>query len=160
MEPTIRPAQVPDEIPLVRQLFREYESQLGFDLCFQNFAQELEGLPGAYAPPGGALFLAFDGEDPVGCIALRAAGADRGEIKRLYVRPAARGQGVGRQLVTRVLDEAKRIGYREAVLDTIETMAAANRLYESLGFCDIPPYCPNPIPGARFLGKRLELIEN
>src|SRR5690606_20170464 len=122
---------------------------------FQNFEQELRDLPGGYAPPSGALFLACDNDVPIGCVALRDAGAPRGEIKRLFVRPVARGQGVGRRLVIRVLEEAKMIGYTEVVLDTIETMTAANRLYESLGFGDIPPYCANPIPGARFLGKRL-----
>jgi putative acetyltransferase len=154
MEVRIRPAIVPNEIPVVRDLFHEYQSQLGFDLCFQNFEQELRDLPGAYAPPSGALLLAFDGDPPVGCVALRDAGSGRGEIKRLFVRPIARGHGVARALVTRVLEEAKKIGYSDVVLDTIETMTAANRLYESLGFEEIAPYCPNPIPGARFLGRR------
>jgi ribosomal protein S18 acetylase RimI-like enzyme len=142
-------------IDTARTLFREYQASLGIDLCFQNFEAELAGLPGDYAPPGGRLLLAFSDGVPVGCIALRGVTSERCEMKRLYVRPAARGLGLGGTLVQRVIDEARAIGYAEMVLDTLPTMTGAQRLYESLGFRDIPPYRENPIAGSRFLGKPL-----
>lgn len=148
-------AQTPEEIAIVRELFREYQAQLGIDLCFQGFAAEVAGLPGDYAPPGGRLFLATHDEEPVGCIALRKVDAARCEMKRLYVRPQARGLRLGRALVDCVLEAARAIGYQEIVLDTLPSMIEAQRMYERLGFRDIPPYRENPVAGARYLGKRL-----
>lgn len=144
-----------DDIATVRTLLREYQALLGVDLCFQGFEAEVGGLPGFYAPPSGRLLLATHDGAPVGCVALRSAGASRSEMKRLYVRSAARGLGVGRALVSLVLDEARAIGYSEVVLDTLPTMTEAQRLYEQLGFHDIAPYRPNPIQGTRFLAKSL-----
>ena len=143
------------EIAIVRELLLEYQGLLGVDLCFQGFEAEVRGLPGAYAPPAGRLLLATDDDVPVGCIALRAADGDRAEMKRLFVRPSARGLGVGRSLVSVLLDEARAIGYAEVVLDTLPSMTEAQRLYEELGFRDIPPYRPNPVPGTRYLSKHL-----
>jgi ribosomal protein S18 acetylase RimI-like enzyme len=153
---TIRDALFPDDLGVVRELFREYADRLGVDLCFQGFAAELDALPGKYAPPGGRLFLAACDGETAGCVALRPISDSVGEMKRLYVCPAFRGRGVGRALVDRVIAEAQAIGYRRLQLDTLPAMAEAIRLYESLGFRDIPPYCENPVPGARFLG--LDLI--
>ena len=144
-----------DDLAVVRALFREYQALLGVDLCFQGFETEVLNLPGDYAPPGGRLLLAMHDGIPVGCAALRAANASRSEMKRLFVRPAARGLGVGRALVSQVLDEARAIGYSEIVLDTLPTMTEAQRLYDQFGFRDIPPYRANPIPGTRYLAKQL-----
>lgn len=145
----------PDDIAVVRALLREYESLVGVDLSFQDFESEVRELPGAYAPPGGRLLLATHDETPVGCIALRDAGAGRAEMKRLFVSPDARGLGVGKALVSHVITEARAIGYSEIVLDTLPSMADAQRLYEQFGFHDIPPYRSNPVPGTRYLAKFL-----
>lgn len=152
---TVRPATVPDELDLVRTLFREYASGVELDLCFQGFEAELAELPGKYAPPSGRLLLATDGGAMLGCVALRRFSAADGEMKRLYVRPAARGLGAGRALVERVIAEARAVGYRRLLLDTLPSMAAAIALYESLGFRDIEPYCTHPVAEARYLGLEL-----
>jgi ribosomal protein S18 acetylase RimI-like enzyme len=155
----IRPAVVPDELPIVRQLFREYADALGVDLCFQRFDEELAGLPGSYAPPTGRLLIAWDGESPAGCIALRPQAGETCEMKRLYVRPAYRGRGVGRLLAKRILAEAEAAGYRRICLDTLPVMGEAIKLYQSLGFTPIEPYCHNPVCGALFLARELGSVE-
>jgi ribosomal protein S18 acetylase RimI-like enzyme len=151
----IAQASTAGEIATVRALFREYQGLLGVDLCFQGFEAEVEGLPGSYAPPGGRLLLATSDGAPVGCAALHGLEPPRSEMKRLFVRPAARGLGVGRALVSRILDEARAIGYSEVVLDTLPSMTEARRLYEQFGFHDIPPYRANPVPGTAYLAKEL-----
>jgi len=141
-----------EEIALARTLFLEYAASLDFSLCFQSFEEELAGLPGEYAAPRGRLLLAYAGSEPAGCVALRPLEEGICEMKRLYVRPAARGLGIGRALAVAVIDEARRIGYRSMRLDTIgETMKDAVRLYRALGFREIPPYRPNPIEGALYM---------
>jgi putative acetyltransferase len=155
----IRPFESDGDVAVVRELFLEYQAWTGVDLCFQGFAAELASLPGAYAPPRGRLLLAERrraATEVAGCIALRPLGADRCEMKRLYVRPEHHGLGVGRRLVTALLAEARSIGYRTMVLDTLPQVQAAHRLYESLGFHDIEAYSANPIPGARRLGLDLD----
>ena len=149
-------AATPALLPVVRGLFEEYARSLGFDLGFQRFAAELADLPGAYAPPGGALYLAGPADDPAGCVALRPFAPGTAEMKRLYVRPAHRGQGLGRRLAVAVVDEARRLGYGRMVLDTIDTMTGAMALYASLGFVRIPAYRANPIPGATFFALVLD----
>jgi len=151
----------PADIEAARELFREYQEALGIDLGFQGFAAELKGLPGEYAPPRGRLLLAREDGVAVGCVAMRPLSGDTSEMKRLYVRPRSRASGVGRQLAERVIAEARAIGYRRMYLDTLPTMTGAQRLYESLGFEDIPSYRHNPIAGTRFLGLDLtaRLIE-
>ena len=151
----IAQARSSEEIAVVRTLFLEYQSLLGVDLSFQDFEAEVRDLPGSYAPPRGRLLLATHEGEPVGCVALHAAGWPRAEMKRLFVRPEARGLGVGRALVSAVVTEAEAIGYAEIVLDTLPSMAEAQRLYEHFGFRDIPPYRPNPIQGTRYLSKSL-----
>jgi len=142
-------AHADDDIPLVRSLFLEYAASLGFDLCFQGFEQEVADPPGAYAPPTGRLLLARDGQALAGCVALRRIGQDVCEMKRLYVRPAYRGRGLGRILVARLIQDARQIGYARMYLDTLESMVAAIALYTSFGFRECQPYSYHPVPGTR-----------
>jgi len=151
----IRPANQPGEIALARQLFREYADGIGVDLCFQGFEAELASLPGRYAPPRGRLLLAWSGDDAVGCVALRPVEDETCEMKRLYVQPGARGAQLGRQLIEKLCDEARAIGYRRMCLDTLPGMGTAIRLYATLGFKSIPPYVFNPVEGALFFGLDL-----
>ncbi len=151
LDTTIRVALGGEELILARELIREYGDSLGVDLSFQGFEAELRGLPGDYAPPGGALLLAFLGEECAGCIAVRPLSRDLCEMKRLYVRPRWRGLGIGRQLIEAVLGEARRAGYRAIRLDTLPSMTAARAMYVALGFRAIAPYYESPIPGTAFL---------
>ena len=144
-----------DEIELVRQLFREYQQSIGTDLCFQDFEAELATLPGAYAPPRGRLYLGLDSGAAACCAALRPADGDAAEMKRLYVRPRYRGLGYGETLARAVIADAKSLGYRRLVLDTLPTMKEAQTMYEALGFRDIEPYTFNPIAGTRYMGLDL-----
>lgn len=151
----IRPAAYPADLATAKALFLEYAAGLGFDLCFQGFGEELATLPGKYAPPAGRLLLAWRGGEAVGCVALRPLADGACEMKRLYVRPAARGLQAGRRLAERICDEARAAGYRRIVLDTLPSMAEAVRLYTALGFRPVAPYVFNPIQGALFLGLDL-----
>jgi ribosomal protein S18 acetylase RimI-like enzyme len=144
------------QLDLARALFQEYADRLGLDLAFQGFEQELAGLPGKYAPPEGALLLARWNDQSAGCVALRRFEAGVGELKRLYVRPAFRGHGIGRALSDAAIEAARAAGYARVRLDTIGSMVEAVALYRSLGFQDIPPYRYNPDPQADFL--ELELV--
>jgi len=169
----------PPELDAARTIFREYAASLSFDLCFQNFEDELAELPGEYAEPRGALLLALiDSADVVpgteaptlmradgkhayvaGCCALRpldtADEPNAAEMKRLYVRPAFRGFGLGRQLAEAALDAARSAGYACVLLDTMDEMELARAMYEDLGFEEVPPYYHNPIPGAHYLKVEL-----
>lgn len=150
----------PQALDTLREIFREYAAGLGVDLCFQQFDRELAGLPGDYATPRGALLLATVGGKVAGCCALRpldnADYPNASEMKRLYVRDAFRGMGLGRQLVEATLDAARQAGYACVLLDTLDDMEAARTLYEDLGFEEIPPYYHNPIAGAHYLKADLE----
>jgi putative acetyltransferase len=146
---------LPHRMLEVRALFREYGTELGVNLNFQGFEEELAGLPGRYAPPTGCLLFAQDGAEVLGCIALRQLESGLGEVKRMYVRPAHRGRGVARALIERLIDFALEAGYTRLRLDTLESMTIARGLYESLGFGRIEPYYHNPIPGVAFYELRL-----
>lgn len=144
-----------EAVEACRALFVEYQQGLGVSLCFQGFDQELATLPGAYARPRGRLLLARVVGEPAGCVALRALGERDAEMKRLYVRPDARGMGLGRVLAECVIDEARALGYVTLKLDTLPAMAAAQRLYRELGFVETAPYNDNPVAGVRFMSLKL-----
>ena len=152
----IVPARTPVQLRDARALFLEYASSLGFDLRFQDFDHEVASLPGEYAPPRGALLLAREEGRAIGCIALRPLDEQACEMKRLYVRPEARGRGLGRLLCDALLAEAQAAGYSRMKLDTIPQMAAAIALYRALGFVPTEPYRYNPLPGAMFMELVLE----
>jgi len=152
----IRLARFPQDLATVRSLFREYADGLGIDLDFQGFEAEMAALPGKYAAPMGRVLLAWHDAEAVGCVALRPIDATSCEMKRLYVRQQARGEQLGRRLAERVTEEARSAGYLRICLDTLPTMASAQKLYHRLGFRPIEPYVFNPIPGTQFLA--LDLI--
>lgn len=145
----------PADFVQVNAIFKEYAQSLKVDLCFQNFDEELAHLPGEYAEPRGALMLAFVNGVLAGCCALRPLDScdysNAAEMKRLYVRQAFRGMGLGRQLAEAILDAARHAGYACVLLDTLDDMEAARALYEDLGFEEIPPYYHNPHAGAHYL---------
>ena len=157
----IRHATSAADIAQARALFEEYAAGLGVDLCFQGFAGELAALPGAYAPPRGCLLLAGPPDAAVACVALRplpgadAANGRVGEVKRLYVRPEARGRALGERLVRTLLDVARAAGYRELKLDTLAAMTSARQLYERLGFGACSPYYHNPLAGVVYMSRLL-----
>ena len=149
--PVLEEARDPERVALARTLFEEHSRGLGFPLDFDGFAQELESLPGEYAPPHGRLILARVGEQYAGGVALRRLDAAICELKRFYVRPDFRGRGIGGRLARRGVREGRRLGYRRRRLDTIPAMTVALGIYRSLGFREIPPYRFNPIQGAVYL---------
>ena len=144
----IAPAATPRDIADARTLFGEYAALVAEALCFQNFDAELAALPGEYAPPGGVLLIARDGDAPAGCVALRRLDAGTGEMKRMYVREAYRGGGLGRRLAGAVIEEARNRGYVRVLLDTLPKLAPAIALYRDLGFRETAPYLASPTPGA------------
>jgi ribosomal protein S18 acetylase RimI-like enzyme len=153
----IAEARKPAEIAAAASLFREYADGLGIDLGFQGFEAELRGLPGRYAPPEGALLLAWgEAGEALGCVAVRPLEGRRiCEMKRLYVRPSARRLGIGEALVAAVIEAAEALGYGEMRLDTLPSMAPAATLYGRFGFVPIPAYYANPIPGTLYFGRKL-----
>lgn len=145
-------ANTQEDIDHARALFEEYAAGLGISLCFQNFDRELANLPGDYAPPDGRLLLATENDQLAGCIALRKLGGGVCEMKRLFLRPAYRGKGLGRVLVESIIDEARQLGYTTMRLDTLPgRMDQAIALYQSIGFVEIPPYYENPVEDAKFM---------
>jgi GNAT superfamily N-acetyltransferase len=154
---SIAPARWPDDVAAVQGLFQEYVESLGVDLSFQDVDAEFAELPGKYAPPGGMILIARDGAgQAVGCVALRPlAQAGACEMKRLYVRPAGRGQNLGRQLAEAIIAHARLSNYKRMLLDTLAPMRAAQALYASLGFRPTAPYYDNPLPGTRYLALDL-----
>jgi putative acetyltransferase len=149
-------AESPAQVAQARELFLEYAQSLGVNLCFQNFEQELAGLPGHYAPPDGRLLLAEYEGQLAGCVALHQWEPGICEMKRLYLRPSFRGKGLGRVIAETVMAEARNIGYQRMRLDTIEPMMKdAVAMYRKLGFREIAPYRPNPIAGAMYMELQL-----
>jgi putative acetyltransferase len=144
-----------ESVEACRELFRDYERGLGVNLCFQGFERELATLPGAYARPRGRLLLARVAGEAAGCVALRPLGERDAELKRLFVRPHARGMGLGRMLAECAIDEARSLGYATVKLDTLPAMREAQRLYAALGFIETAPYNDNPVEGVRFMSLHL-----
>ena len=146
----------PAQVAQARELFLEYAQSLGVNLCFQNFEQELAGLPGHYAPPDGRLLLAEYEGQLAGCVALHQWEPGVCEMKRLYLRPPFRGKGLGRVMAEKAMADARNIGYQYMRLDTIEPiMKDAVEMYRKLGFREIGPYRPNPIAGAMYMELQL-----
>jgi ribosomal protein S18 acetylase RimI-like enzyme len=139
------------DLPTVRAMLEEYAVWTGVDLSFQDFTRELRDLPGEYAPPGGGLYIARRDDETAGMVAFRRREDGRAEMKRLFVRPWARGTGIGRLLVQHVIDAARAAGYTHMILDTLPVMRNAQRMYERFGFRDIKPYYDSPVAGTRFL---------
>ena len=139
-----------EEMDEVRNLFREYQDFLDFDLCFQSFERELADLPGDYALPMGCLYLALQEQNIVGSIAIRPLKNEVCEMKRLYLRPPARSRGLGRALCTTVIDWAQKVGYKKMKLDTVSKLQSAIQLYRNLGFLPCEQYCENPQPDVEF----------
>ena len=153
-------AQAGKNLGVARKLFAEYHDSLDFDLCFQNFGEELANLPGEYALPTGCLLLAMYQNEAAGCVALRRIDKTICEMKRLYVRPQFQRKGIGRALVEAVIERAKQAGYKQLRLDTASTMDVARGLYESLGFEEIATYRYNPLKGAVFMELPLNIKNN
>lgn len=152
---TIRRAGGESDLAVSRKLFQEYAAWIGVDLSFQNFEEELKRLPGDYAPPGGVLFLAWAEARPAGCVAVRRIDDRDCEMKRLYVRDAFRGLSAGERLAREAIEWARAASYRRMLLDTLPSMRSAHRLYERLGFAEIPAYRFNPVEGTRFMALEL-----
>ena len=159
MTVTLRTLDAGDTAALddVRQFFRNYAGWLGVDLSFQNFDQEMASLPGAYATPQGRLFFAEVDGRPAGCVGVRPLPDSDGvcEMKRLYVAPAGRGQGLGRKLALAIIEAARAAGHREMRLDTLATMHEAQKLYCALGFTEIARYNDTPGEGTVFMSLAL-----
>ena len=144
-------AETPEHWKEARHLIERYAASLDFDLDFQDFVHELDSLPGDYGPPNGAFLLAQQNDRFVGCVALRKCSDRTCEMKRLYVAPDQRNQGIGRSLVEAIITAAGSLGYERMLLDTVPSMEAARTLYASLGFTPTEAYRYNPIPGATFM---------
>ena len=139
-----------------KSLIEAYQAALGVDLCFQNFSQEIANLRGIYGPPRGCLLIARINGEPAGCVAVREMDNGDCEIKRLYVRPEYRREGVGRRLVETAIRFARELGYARMLLDTLPAMTEAQSLYQSLGFVEIDGYYANPVEGVRYLALELD----
>jgi GNAT superfamily N-acetyltransferase len=153
----IYPVRSPDDLAATKALFDAYAASLGINLSYQNFVEEMAAMPGKYAPPKGELLLARGSDGTaLGCVGLRPLPEDGAcEMKRLYVTPEGRGLGLGKALAERVVDEARRIGYRRMLLDTLPSLATAVALYDRMGFARIPAYYDTPIPGTIFMALPL-----
>jgi ribosomal protein S18 acetylase RimI-like enzyme len=145
-----------EQIKIAKNLFLEYAGSLDFELCFQDFDTELAELPGEYEAPDGRLFIAELDNKPAGCIALRKIDTNICEMKRLYVKPEYRELGIGKKLAYKLVEEARKIGYKKMRLDTVPSMKTAQNLYYSMGFREIKPYRANPVPGALYMELTLQ----
>ncbi len=147
----IRRAESQQDIAAVRALWSEYWETLGFPLTFQRFGEQLQSLPGEFAPPAGLLLLAISDSEAAGTIAVRPLDSQGCEAKRLYVSPRFRGAGLGRNLLAAAIENARRMRYQTMYGDTLITMHQAAQLYESIGFVGVDAYSNDPTPGAVYL---------
>ena len=154
--PVILHASTPEHYEAARGLFLEYAEELGVDLCFQGFDEELATLPGRYAPPSGRLLLALVDDAIVGCVGLRRIDDGTCEMKRMYLKPSHRGSGAGRLLADSIIEEARAMGYSAMRLDTLRSLRSARRIYAALGFREIDPYYDNPHGDVEYLELRLD----
>ena len=152
---SIAEARWPDDRATVEALFREYVTSLAEDISFQNVDDELSRLPGKYTRPGGVVLIARDGAEAAGAVAYRMVEPGVCEMKRLYVRPAFRGSGLGRELANELIEDARHTGYRTMLLDTLASMSSARALYRDLGFVAVAPYYDNPLPGVMYMAREL-----
>lgn len=136
----IHPVSTADALAAARDLIREHLEANSHAHDAGSTAAKLAALPAPYVPPAGGIWLAWDGAEAAGCVALHALTPEIAEVKRMYVRPASRGRGIARELGERVIAEARELGYAWLRLGTLTTMFAAQNLYSSLGFEPIPPY--------------------
>ncbi len=148
-------ASSPADLSVVRDLLREYQKAVGVNLLFEDFEGELAGLPGPYAPPGGRLLLVREGNETAGCGALRPLPSGAGEMMRMWIRPAFRGRGLGRDLARALLSGAREAGYKAVRLNTLAIMPEARALYRSLGFVQVAPEGGRQLPGTLFLELKL-----
>jgi GNAT superfamily N-acetyltransferase len=155
IEPLLTDASSAADFAVARHLFQEYAAELDIDLCFQGFAAELDSLTSMYAPPAGCLLLARSGDRPMGCGAVRRLREDACEMKRLYVRPEARGTGLGKKLAAALVGRARVLGYARMYLDTLAAMQAARMVYRSLGFRETSAYYENPLPAVVYMELEL-----
>ena len=151
----VHPATSETDLAEVKRLFEEYSVWIGIDLSFQNFAQELSGLPGDYRAPRGTLLIGRAGPLAAGCVAVRRIDKGDCEMKRLFVRDGFRGLGAGEALARAAIGFARQAGYRRMLLDTLPSMSAAHALYARLGFAEVEAYRYNPVAGARFMALSL-----
>ncbi|MBX2869425.1 MAG: GNAT family N-acetyltransferase [Acidiferrobacterales bacterium] len=142
------------QMATVRTLFEAYQKDLGIELCFQGFQEELDGLPGKYAPPSGFVLLAMQGDAAVGCVAVRAIDREQAELKRLFVKPGLQGYGVGQRLFDSAMKKTEELGYQAILLDTLPQMTTAQRMYLKKGFVEIDAYVHNPIEGVQYFKYR------
>jgi putative acetyltransferase len=152
-------AEASNEVSAVQSLWREYWAALGLGPDFQDFANEMQSLPGAYGPPGGLLLIARYNDKPVGTIALRGLTPPACEAKRLFVRPEFRGQGLGRILLGGLIERARAMGYARMYADSLPSMIEAQTIYQQLGFRRTEPYSSSPTPGAIYLERSLRRAE-
>lgn len=151
----IREARSEADIAIAADLFREYQTWLDVDLCFQDFEAELADVANMYAQPRGIIYIASVGNEDVGVGALRPISKTRSEMKRVYVRESARGLGIGKRIIDLLIARASEVGYTSMVLDTLPKLETAQAIYKSLGFREIPPYYKNPLPGVVYFEKTL-----
>jgi ribosomal protein S18 acetylase RimI-like enzyme len=148
------------DLSIAKTLFLEYAESLNFDLCFQNFEEEIADLKSHYIKPGGFIILCFLNDEPVGCVGLRIFDKDgAAEMKRLYVKPSARSKGIGKELTVMLIEKSKELGFLKIKLDTLPSMKEAISLYKSLGFIKIEPYRLNPHPGAVYMELKLKKLD-
>ncbi|MEH6650843.1 MAG: GNAT family N-acetyltransferase [Motiliproteus sp.] len=154
----LRRAIFPQDLYNILDIYREYINSASVSLDFQYNESEFSNLSKKYNTDGAGIYLICDGHNVVGCVAYRNIDDNICEMKRVYVRPCARGNNLGAKLVDKILKEAKCSGYRKICLDVLPEFKTAINLYESYGFSSDVAITFNPVPGTKFLS--LDLSED